>query len=127
MVPPGGIEPTTSALPRMRSTTGLRRQTDASKNIRGRGYSQSSAKDKAKSARWRKNRRYCNFPLVFLLAWAMTAKDDAKTTQVPGKTHEQLKAERLQQALRDNLRRRKAAQTPAPAPDHHEKATPAED
>ena len=53
----------------------------------------------------------------------MTAKDDAK----PAKTHEQLKAERLQQALRDNLRRRKAAQTPAPAPDHHEKATPTED
>ena len=53
----------------------------------------------------------------------MTAKDDAK----PAKTHEQLKAERLQQALRDNLRRRKAAQQAPAAPEHHEKATPAED
>ncbi len=59
----------------------------------------------------------------FSIGLDMTAKDDAK----PVKTHEQLKAERLQQALRDNLRRRKAAQTLASPPGHHEKATPAED
>lgn len=44
------------------------------------------------------------------------------------KTHAQIKAERLQAALRDNLRRRKAAMTPAKDENSgdHEKASPNE-
>ena len=52
---------------------------------------------------------------------------DPKTPKAPAKTHEQLKAERLQAALRDNLRRRKAAAAPPKDIGHHEKATPSED
>ncbi len=53
----------------------------------------------------------------------------SKTPQkTPAKTYDQVKAERLQAALRDNLRRRKAAANPAPQESgHHEKATPSED
>ena len=52
---------------------------------------------------------------------------DPKTPKVPAKTHDQVKAERLQAALRDNLRRRKAAANPPKESEHHEKATQPED
>ena len=93
MVPRQGFEPWTSALPRMRSTTELSRRKAR------RGYSQHRAPREAPIR--------CMWPLTGRTPrrtpWAMTPAD--KTSNKPRSERET----KLAQALRANLRRRKAA------------------
>ena len=108
-MPPGGIEPTTSALPRMRSTTELRRP-----SLRKRPYSQRLRPGQVENARLIKN-----FARGLLHAMDTPPKDAVPLAPVVEPTREQkAKAERavrLAAALRTNLKRRKAP-TAAPRP-----------
>ena len=95
MVPRQGLEPWTSALPRMRSTTELSRR-------RGAAYSEPNAVGKAKIV-WTDRRA------------AFTC---GNMSQNPKPHNEKTEREaRLAQALRTNLRRRKAAAPPAAKPE----------
>ena len=102
MVPPGGIEPTTSALPRMRSTTELRRR-----SLRKRPYSQRLRPGQVENARLIKN-----FARGLLCGMETPPKDAPPAAPAVEPTREQkAKAERalrLAAALRTNLKRRKA-------------------
>ena len=92
MVPPGRIELPTSALPRMRSTTELRRP-----DLRKRPYSEKRSKGQAKSASYA----------------AMSDKPPAP----PPKDARAERQEALARALRANLRRRKAPKAVEPKSD----------
>ena len=105
MVPPGGIEPTTSALPRMRSTTELRRR-----NLRKRPYSQPGARGKA----------LISVDVGLRPRDPVGMNDPPKSPPSAPKEAETAaqaaRAARLASALRQNLRRRKAA-APPPVPE----------
>ena len=103
MVLPVRIELTTSALPRMRSTTELRQHDLALRGVR------------VRPALWRKGRRPSS--------WACVGTVDPPPTPIMDKKTEREK--RLAEALRENLRRRKAQAREQDIPAPHDDETPA--
>ncbi len=110
MVPPGGIEPTTSALPRMRSTTELRRPLNEESGRIANDFGAAQAENA---------RLIKNFARGLLHTMDTPPKDPGPAAQDVEQTREQkAKAERavrLAAALRTNLKRRKVP-TAAPRP-----------